>query len=145
MLHLLETYHVTTEELELEVTESTFADDEMQLYQDLHELQEVGFKILMDDFGSGYSSLNMLKQAPIDVIKIDLRFIQGPDPMGRGIDILQGIMSMAEAMKLPVIAEGVETKENVEMLKSLHCEYAQGYYFSRPIPNETFLKMISER
>lgn len=145
LLHLLETYHVTTEELELEVTESTFADDEMQLYQDLHELQEVGFKILMDDFGSGYSSLNMLKQAPIDVIKIDLRFIQGPDPMGRGIDILQGIMSMAEAMKLPVIAEGVETKENVEMLKSLHCEYAQGYYFSRPIPNETFLKMISER
>lgn len=143
-LKLIHTYGVTTEELELEVTESALAEDDETLYKQMHELQEAGFKILMDDFGSGYSSLNMLKEAPIDIIKMDLRFIQGQDPMGRSVDILRGIMSMSEAMQIPVIAEGVETEENVAMLKSIHCNMAQGYYFSRPLPCEEFEAMLNE-
>ena len=107
----------------------------------LEKLRSFGFRILMDDFGTGYSSLMMLNSVPIDIIKLDKSFIDDyADEKGRRI--IQCVLNLARVLKLPVIAEGVETKEQYLYLKNSGCDVIQGFYFSKPIPTEEFLKKL---
>ena len=108
----------------------------------IDNLRREGFCILMDDFGSGYSSLNMLKDIYIDILKIDMGFLQRTDRTGRGNNILSAVVRMAEQLNLPTIVEGVETKEQVDLLKSIGCNWVQGFYFSQPITVEAFAETM---
>ena len=98
----------------------------------------------MDDFGSGYSSLNMLKEMPLDIIKMDLKFLDGGDNEEKSHYILQTLISLAQNMKLLVVVEGVETKVQVEFLRGIGSYYAQGYYFSKPVESATYESMLKE-
>lgn len=142
LLELVQKYDIEPKYLELEVTESVYIKDANLIYGILEELQSYGFHVLMDDFGSGYSSLNMLKDAPVDIIKLDLRFLSGEDKKDRGKNILSAMVQMAKVLRLQVIAEGVETEKQAEFLKSIQCDFAQGYFYSEPVPVEEFEEFV---
>ena len=144
LLELLTKYDLEAKELELEITETICAEDPEIIYKRVRQLQEAGFKVAMDDFGSGYSSLNMLKEMPLDIIKMDLKFLDGGDSNEKSHYILQTLISLAQNMKLLVVVEGVETKVQVEFLKDIGSYYAQGYYFSKPVEITTYESMIKE-
>ena len=130
---LVEKYDVSPENLKLEITETILMTDVMNQMDVISRLREYGFKLEMDDFGSGYSSLNSLKDIDIDIIKIDMLFIRDTNNAERSRIILESVISMARSLKLDVICEGVETKEQVDMLIALGCNVFQGYYFSKPV------------
>ncbi len=139
---LIEKYKLTPDLICVEVTETAYMDNPQKLVMEIDKLKENGLLVEMDDFGSGYSSLNMLKDVSIQVLKTDLKFLAGDGIEARKERILDSIISMAHQMGLFVIAEGVETKEQADYLLKLNCEHMQGYYFSRPIPIEAFEKMV---
>ncbi len=139
---LVEKYGIPPDLLELEITESAYTNNAFQLIDVLNEFHEHGFTVLMDDFGSGYSSLNMLKDIPVDALKIDLNFLSGADTLGRGKNILSSVVGMSRSINLPTIAEGVETKEQADFLRSIECHRAQGYFFYKPMPIEDFEKAV---
>lgn len=141
---LIEKYDLEPQELELEITETICAEDPEIIYKKVRQLQEAGFKVAMDDFGSGYSSLNMLKEMPLDIIKMDLKFLDGGDNEEKSHYILQTLISLAQNMKLLVVVEGVETKVQVEFLRDIGSYYAQGYYFSKPVEIATYESMLKE-
>lgn len=141
---LIEKYDIEPQELELEITETICAEDPEIIYKKVRRLQEAGFKVAMDDFGSGYSSLNMLKEMPLDIIKMDLKFLDGGDNEEKSHYILQTLISLAQNMKLLVVVEGVETKVQVEFLRDIGSYYAQGYYFSKPVEIATYESMLKE-
>lgn len=141
LVDLRKKYDIPQEYLELEITESAYTEDPQQIITITRQLREAGFLILMDDFGTGYSSLNMLKDIQIDVLKLDMGFLKSSDQTVKGGNILAAIVQMAKSLKMQTIAEGVETKEQVEFLKSIGCKYVQGYYYSRPVPVEDFEKL----
>lgn len=101
-----------------------------------------GFRILMDDFGSGYSSLNMLKEAPVDEIKLDMRFLSAADSYGRAEEILHMVITMGNHMKLSIIAEGVETEQQKVMLQGFGCNKAQGYFYARPMREAEYTELL---
>lgn len=145
LVNLTEKYNIERRYLEIEITESAFTSDEDQILKAVDELRELGFLVLMDDFGSGYSSLNMLKDISVDVLKIDTRFLEaGCDGNTKGKEILESIIKMAKWIGLSIIAEGVETDEQKNFLLDRGCHYAQGFYFSRAIDEDTFGKLISD-
>ena len=117
--------------------------EDIDLFRSTFEkLRNFGFRILMDDFGTGYSSLMMLHNVPIDVIKLDKSFIDDyADEKGRCI--IQCVLNLAGMLQLPIVAEGVETEEQYLYLKKSKCDMIQGFYFSKPLPKEEFLKIIS--
>ncbi|MDY5053539.1 MAG: bifunctional diguanylate cyclase/phosphodiesterase, partial [Anaerovibrio sp.] len=117
LVNLREKYQLPSQYLELEITESAYTEDPEQIITITRQLREAGFVILMDDFGTGYSSLNMLKDIQIDVLKLDMGFLKSSDYSAKGGNILTAILKMAESLKMQTIAEGVETKEQVEFLK----------------------------
>ena len=132
---LIEKYNLETKDLELEITESLCGEKPDLIYDKIRSLQDIGFKIAMDDFGSGYSSLNMLKEMPLDIIKMDLKFLDNDQEKGRLI--LKALIEMAQNMELLVVVEGVEFLPQVEFLSKFKYCILQGFYFSRPImPNE---------
>jgi EAL domain-containing protein (putative c-di-GMP-specific phosphodiesterase class I) len=133
---------VTSENIYLEITESAYTRDPEQLIDIVKKLKEKGFTIEMDDFGSGYSSLNMLNRLPIDVLKLDLKFLENSKITMEDPGLMTYIMGIAKWMNVPVVAEGAETKEQVDLMKHLGCEYVQGYYFSKPLPPEEFEKRM---
>ena len=136
-------YEIPVKYLHVEVTE-TSAIGGMELVSDvLRKLHSYGYVVEMDDFGSGYSSLNVLKDLEVDVIKLDMRFLSGSIG-GRGGTIISAIVQMAKWLGTPVIAEGVETMEQADFMKSIGCKYIQGYLYSRPIPADEFLEKMSE-
>lgn len=141
IVDLTKMHNIEPSLLELEITETAYTDNPKQLCDVIIQLQEHGFTILMDDFGSGYSSLNMLKDVPVDVLKIDLNFLAGEGSTGRGANILSSVIRMAKRLKLPVIAEGVETKEQADFLRSIGCQSAQGYYFYKPMNIDSISKL----
>ena len=141
---LIEKYEIEPQELELEITENICAEDPEIIYKKVRQLQESGFKVAMDDVGSGYSSLNMLKEMPLDIIKMDLKFLDGGDNEEKSHYILQTLISLAQNMKLLVVVEGVETKVQVEFLRDIGSYYAQGYYCSKPVDIETYECMLKE-
>lgn len=142
LVNLREKYQLPSQYLELEITESAYTEDPEQIITITRQLREAGFVILMDDFGTGYSSLNMLKDIQIDVLKLDMGFLKSSDYSAKGGNILTAILKMAESLKMQTIAEGVETKEQVEFLKSIGCKYVQGFYYSKPLPVGEFEKLI---
>ena len=122
----------------LEVTESAYTEDADQLIQVIRQLREKGYKIEMDDFGSGYSSLNMLSSLPVDVLKMDMAFIQNIERNERDMHLVELILDIAKYLKVPVVAEGVETEKQLKLLRDAGCDLVQGYYFSRPLPAAEF-------
>ena len=134
---------LNTKDLLLEITESAYTDDSNQIVDTVKALRNRGFKIEMDDFGSGYSSLNMLTSLPIDALKLDMKFIRNICVNEKDCGLVGIMIKIADLLEVPIIAEGVETKEQMELLKSLGCEVIQGYYFSKPVPPEEFEKFIN--
>jgi diguanylate cyclase (GGDEF)-like protein/PAS domain S-box-containing protein len=124
------------EALKLEITESTVMADPAAAVEMLQQIKSLGIRLAIDDFGTGYSSLSYLHRFPLDTLKIDRSFISGMGEEGEGMEIARTILPMANNLRLDVVAEGVETIQQVAMLKKLHCKYAQGFYFSRPLSAE---------
>lgn len=137
---MLSRYQIPKGYIELEITETVFFTEREKMISILNELKEVEVQLSMDDFGSGYSSLNMLKDFPFDVLKIDKEFFSESITSESSKWILRMIIEMAEGLGIRVICEGVETKEQVEMLRKLGCRYVQGYYYSKPIPAENYVE-----
>ncbi len=135
---LLEKYSIPVELLRVEITESAFTQSSQQIIQVVNRFIELGFVVEIDDFGSGYSSLNTLKDVPAQVLKLDMRFLESSDNSQRGGNILQSIVRMAKWLGMAVIAEGVETPAQADYLKSIGCFYVQGYLYSRPVPASEF-------
>lgn len=131
---LVDSYNVPRDLLQLELTESAYADASAAMKEKVQRFREEGFQVLMDDFGSGYSSLNVLKDIEVDVLKIDMRFFETSDVDGRGENIIASVVRMAKWLNIPTIAEGVEKEEQVEFLRNIGCEFVQGYYFAKPMP-----------
>ena len=144
LVNLREKYQLPSQYLELEITESAYTEDPEQIITITRQLREAGFVILMDDFGTGYSSLNMLKDIQIDVLKLDMGFLKSSDYSAKGGNILTAILKMAESLKMQTIAEGVETKEQVEFLKKIGCQCVQGFYFARRMPAQEYERLFLE-
>ncbi|MBQ7186264.1 MAG: EAL domain-containing protein [Ruminococcus sp.] len=132
-------------DLLLEITESAYTEESYSIVETIVKLRELGFKIEMDDFGSGYSSLNMLSTLPIDALKLDMKFIKSAFSLNKDTRMLEVIIDMAKYLGVPVIAEGVETKEQLDSLKVIGCDIVQGYYFSRPVPAADLEPFIEKR
>jgi len=139
---LTDKYNIPPELLNLELTESAYVENPVVIKDIITKLQLYGFIILMDDFGSGYSSLNTLKDISVDILKVDMKFLSNTDIPGRGDNILASVIRMAKWINLPVVVEGVETYEQARFLRSIGCDYVQGYYFASPMPVEDYLKLI---
>jgi len=122
--------------LKLEITESAVMADPSAAVEMLQQIKSIGIRLAIDDFGTGYSSLSYLHRFPLDTLKIDRSFIHDMQGEGEGMEIARTILPMANNLRLDVVAEGVETIEQVALLKQLHCNYAQGYYFSKPLSAE---------
>lgn len=135
-------YGLDRTDLLLEVTESAYTENSEHVVEVVNRLREHGYKIEMDDFGSGYSSLNTLSSLPVDVLKMDMVFIQNIERNERDFRLVELILDIARYLKVPVIAEGVETKRQLMLLKNAGCDLVQGYYFSRPLPADEFEQSI---
>ena len=126
---ILQEYGLVSSDLHLEVTESAYTRDSGQIIKTVEELRDKGFHIEMDDFGSGYSSLNMISSLPIDTLKLDMQFIRNAFKPEGNTHLLEIIIDIAKYLSVPVIAEGVETEEQLGMLKGMKCDIVQGYFF----------------
>jgi len=142
---LLKKYGLPAELLKVEITESAYVEDTALTRNTVRRLRAMGMKVLMDDFGSGYSSLNMLGTINVDILKLDAQFLHiSKHSERKGISILESVINMAKSMALPIIVEGVEAQEQVNFLEDLGCCYIQGYYFYRPLPVEEFERLIAD-
>ena len=137
---ILKRYEVPNNMVELEVTETVFFGEQEKMISIIRELKQKDVMLSMDDFGSGYSSLNLLKDVPFDVLKIDREFFSESVTSESSTWILQKIIEMAEGLNIRVLCEGVETKEQIELLRELGCKYVQGYYYSKPLSMAEFLE-----
>ena len=131
-------------DLKLEVTESSYTDNAKKLLELIHKLRSMGFEVEMDDFGSGYSSLNMLSDMPIDVLKMDMKFVRNIEENETDLQLVKLIIDIARYLNLEVVAEGVETDKQLSLLHDAGCNLVQGFYFSRPLPPEEFEKLIEK-
>jgi EAL domain-containing protein (putative c-di-GMP-specific phosphodiesterase class I) len=129
--------------LELEITESVVMQDAAQAVVTLRDLKAMGLTVAVDDFGTGYSSLSYLKRFPIDALKIDRSFVRDIATNADDAAIARAIVTMAESLKLEVVAEGVETDEQLRFLRSHGCGLAQGFLFSKPVPAEEFVGLLA--
>lgn len=142
LLDILDRNNLEPSDYMLEITESAYADDSDQLIEVVERLRGKGFKVEMDDFGSGYSSLNMLTMLPIDVLKLDMQFVKNVHTDEKSLKLIQLIMEIAEFMNVTVIAEGVENEEQYKLLKQAGCDIIQGFYFSKPVSAEEFVEFF---
>ena len=129
-------------DLHLEITESAYTEDAKQIVSVVSGLRELGFRIEMDDFGSGYSSLNMISTLPIDALKLDMMFIRTAFSENGNTRMIEITLEISRALNVPMIAEGVETEEQMLALKKMGCDIVQGYYFSKPVPAEEFERFL---
>ncbi|SHG52651.1 EAL domain, c-di-GMP-specific phosphodiesterase class I (or its enzymatically inactive variant) [Fibrobacter sp. UWH9] len=136
-------YDVPTKLIHVELTETAAISGSQIIIDTIDKLHRLGYTVEMDDFGSGYSSLNVLKDIDFDVLKLDLKFIAGSIGNERGGTILSSIVRMAKWLQLPVIAEGVETVEQADFLKSVGCDYVQGFLYSKPVPISEYEKLLN--
>ncbi len=143
-LEKIRTSHgVPSKYLRIELTESILIGNNKAINEILRKLHACGYIVEMDDFGSGYSSLNVLKDLDFDVIKLDMLFLENKGGNSRGGTILSSVVNMAKWLHIPVIAEGVETIEQADFLKSIGCNYIQGYLYSRPLPEKDYESLVS--
>lgn len=145
MQSLIRQHDLTPDDLLLEITESAYTQDSSQIIATVNELRDAGFRIEMDDFGSGYSSLNMISTLPVDAIKLDMMFIRNAFKERKNTKMLGVVLDIASSLEVPTIAEGVETAEQLFTLKAMGCDIVQGYYFSRPVPAGEFEVFLEER
>lgn len=138
-------YKIPQDLIHFEITESAYMEDQENLIRRVNEIRKMGFKIAMDDFGSGYSSLNTLKDIPIDILKLDMGFIRENSNMEKGNVIINSIIKMAKSLDLITVAEGVETNPQAEFLKILGVDIIQGYYYSKPISQNEYEDKMRER
>ncbi len=131
-------YGIAHNELEIEITESFFEEDINVLVENVNRIKENGFLVSIDDFGSGFSALNLLKDLYVDTIKIDRDFLHGSGETSRGKGIIRNVIALCMDLKSDVVTEGIETKEQAEFIMSCGCQIAQGYYYSRPLPISEF-------
>ena len=141
---LVEEYKLSPADCKLEITESAYMDNSSRIVQIVDLLRSQGFKVEMDDFGSGYSSLNMLATLPVDALKLDMGFIRSMHKGEKNMRMVELIIDIAHYLKLPVIAEGVENEAQMRDLKRMGCDIIQGYYFSKPLPAKEFEKFFKE-
>ena len=139
---IVERHGIKTADLKLEVTESAYTNNPEQMMKIIGELRNRGYRIEMDDFGSGYSSLNMLSSIPIDVLKMDIAFIRNIERSEKDFHLVKLVVDIARSLKLSVVAEGVETEGQLNLLRKVGCNIVQGYYFSRPLPADDFERLI---
>ena len=137
---LVEEYNIEPVKLRVEITETVMITDSIDILKIVNELREYGFIVEMDDFGSGYSSLNLLKDMNIDVIKIDMQFLKDSERNMKAGLIIKSIINMSEELGMDTLTEGVETAKQFEKLFAMGCKLYQGYYFSKPVPVEDFEK-----
>ena len=144
---IIDKYGISTEDIMLEITESAYTGDSEQVISTARELRGMGmgFRIEMDDFGTGYSSLGMLNNLPIDALKLDMSFVRNAFGKNKDMRMIELIIDIADYLHVPVVAEGVETKEQYMTLKAMGCDLIQGYYFSKPVPCEEFTGFLNER
>ena len=135
---IIKKYQIDPSLIILEVTESVSNSNLAQIKRAISKLHEMNFKISMDDFGSGYSSLNILKELPIDELKLDKAFIEDTEDSVRSESIMKNVIRLAKDLSISTVTEGVETKKQLEFLKAVSCDIGQGYYFARPMPVEEF-------
>lgn len=135
---LADRFHVPKKYLEIELTESVILDNEELLEDLLNNLHSLGFKLSMDDFGIGYSSLGLLKNLPVDVVKIDRSFFVNNRYKSRAKIVIESVMGMAKKLKILTVAEGVESKDHIDLLREVGCDVIQGYYYAKPMPAEAF-------
>lgn len=135
---IVDKYEIPYEYIELELTESVFTEDAERMIAIMKKLHEIGFKLSIDDFGSGYSSLNLLKDIPADVLKIDREFFNGTVNSKKGRAVISSVVDMAKNLEMNVISEGVETQDQIDFLKEIDCNMVQGFYFSKPMKLKDF-------
>lgn len=140
---IVDKYQVPHEVIELELTESAFFDDKKVLLNTVQKLRAAGFPVSMDDFGAGYSSLNSLKELQIDVLKIDADFFRGADVEERGLLIVSEVIDLAKKLNMKIVAEGIESKDQVEFLTEQECDLIQGYFYAKPMPVAEFAEKYS--
>lgn len=140
---IVDKYHVPHSAIELELTESAFFDDKDTLLNTVKKLREAGFPVSMDDFGAGYSSLNSLKELHLDVLKIDADFFRGVGEAERGMLIVSEVIDLAKKLNMKIVAEGIESREQVDFLTEQECDLIQGYFYAKPMPVEEFEKKYS--
>ena len=133
---------IRKEQMPLEITESAYAEDPKRIVAVVDSLRKNGYRIEMDDFGSGYSSLNMLSSMSIDVLKLDMKFIQNARAEARNYRLIELMIDIAKYLDVSMTAEGVETEEEYRLLKESGCDLIQGYYFSKPLPADEFEQLI---
>jgi len=145
LLRRLDQHQISRSQTTIEITESMFIDDLDYILPLLQEIRETGVSISMDDFGTGYSSLSMLRSLPIDELKIDRSFVKNINEIRQDLDMVRAIIHMGHTMNMKVLAEGVEEKEQIDLLNSYHCDLYQGYHFSRPLTAEKFVEFIKDK
>lgn len=140
---IVDKYQVPHNVIELELTESAFFDDKKVLLNTVQKLRAAGFPVSMDDFGAGYSSLNSLKELQLDVLKIDADFFRGVDVEERGLLIVSEVIDLAKKLNMKIVAEGIESREQVEFLTEQECDLIQGYFYAKPMPVAEFAEKYS--
>ncbi len=144
---LIKKYDLSPNMIDIEITESAYAKEYSLINKTVDRLRKAGFKVLLDDFGSAYSSLNMLRNLKVDVLKLDMKFLdtnEDRENKEKGISIIDSIVGMSNQLGLPIIVEGVERLDQVEVLTKLGCVYAQGYYYYKPMPLKKFEELIKD-
>ncbi len=141
---IVDSYDIPRSLIEIEMTETSMVESEQEFKELFQQLHDEGFKLSMDDFGAGYSSLDLLSELNFDVVKLDKSLLAKSEQSDKKKYVIEAILNMAKGLNLQSVCEGVETLEQLELLKSLGCDIAQGYYYSKPIPNEDFEKLLKK-
>lgn len=144
LLKIAYTYGISPKELEIEITESVFIKDSMEMILMVNRLRKYGFLVSIDDFGSGFSALNLLKDLPVDTIKLDKEFLHVSSNTVRGKKVIRNVISMCRDLKMDVVTEGIETKEQIDFITGCGCPIAQGYYYASPLPQDEFEAFAEE-
>jgi diguanylate cyclase len=145
LAELMSTYRIPAQALELEITESVLLDDHQQVAEELASLRDIGVRLSLDDFGSGYSSLSYLKRFRFDMLKIDRSFVAGLPHNPDDVSLVRAILAMAKGLDLKVVAEGVETAEQLSFVAGHGCDFAQGYFFARPMDEGAYHRYLKSR
>ena len=145
LLGLISKYEIPAKLFHLEITETAYVKNQQQLIRMVNRLKKSGFIIEMDDFGSGFSSLTMLTEIPVDVIKLDMSLLTNRKKSDKSTSVLRFIINLSRELGIPVIAEGVETREDINYLKALKCKYGQGFFFSKPVAAEFYEKLMTDK
>ena len=145
LIDLMKKYQLDCRWIKTELTESICLENDTIVMEKMHQLNDAGFKIAIDDFGAGYSSFYLLKEMPIHILKIDKSFLEfNLANESRHMVVLKDVINLGKHLELEIIMEGVETKEQAELLESVGCDIAQGYYYSKPVPVEVFEKLLEK-